>query len=276
MAPTRGRKYTCSSLSRRSSNTHGQADRLGASRALRHFVSATAAAELAAAGDARSHSSSPQHANSGIRNPSGHQRTAWWKDEKARAEIGFNADQAAEIDRIFKAYIDKARPLREEVNALEKALSETMKANTADVSVVAQQVDKVENKRAELNKLRVVMLYRMHRVLTPEQNVRLQAYMDRREAERKKQDGDRRDTAPERTLLDYFAVASLEAFVSKTARTLAVAGFILVSTLPAVAQSTQPPSDEHVKALIAQAMQQTAQQPPALRRRRSTSRPGRR
>ena len=67
-----------------------------------------------------------------------------------------------------------------------------MKANTADVSVVAQQVDRVENKRAELNKLRVVMLYRMHRVLTPEQNAGFQAYMDRREAERKKQDGDRR------------------------------------------------------------------------------------
>ena len=123
---------------------------------------------------------------------SGHGRTAWWKDEKARAEIGFNAEQATEIDRIFKAYIEKAKPLREEVNGLEKALSETMKANTADVSVVAQQVEKVENKRAELNKLRVVMLYRMHRVLTPEQNVRLQAYIDRREAARKKQDGDRR------------------------------------------------------------------------------------
>jgi Spy/CpxP family protein refolding chaperone len=126
------------------------------------------------------------------RSSPGHQRTAWWKDEQARTEIGLTLDQAAEIDRIFKAYIDKARPLREEVNTLEKALSETMKANTADVSVVAQQVDKVENKRAELNKLRVVMLYRMHRVLTPEQNVRFQTYMDRREAERKKQDGDRR------------------------------------------------------------------------------------
>jgi Spy/CpxP family protein refolding chaperone len=122
----------------------------------------------------------------------GHGRTAWWKDEKARTEIGFTAEQATEIDRIFKSYIEKAKPLREEVNALEKALSETMKANTADVSVVAQQVDKVEDKRAELNKLRVIVLYKMHRVLTPEQNVRLQAYMDRREAARKKQDGDRR------------------------------------------------------------------------------------
>ena len=123
---------------------------------------------------------------------SGHQRTAWWKDEKARAEIGFTPDQAAEIDRIFKANMEKARPLRDEVDMLEKALSETMRANTADVSVVAQQVDKVERKRAELNKLRVVMLYSMHRVLTPEQNIRFQAYMERREAQRKKQDADRR------------------------------------------------------------------------------------
>ena len=51
--------------------------------------------------------------------------------------------------------------------------------------------------------------------------------------------------------------------MSKTAPTLAVAGFIIVSTLPAAAQTSQPPTDEHVKALIAQAMQQTAAQPPA-------------
>ena len=148
-------------------------------------------AELAASGT-RAQQQQPQTERRDEKSPSGHQRTAWWKDEKARAEIGFNADQAAEIDRIFKAYIDKARPLRDEVDALEKGLSETMKANTADVSVVSQQVDKVENKRAELNKLRVVMLYSMHRVLTPDQNVRLRTYMDRREADRKKQDGDRR------------------------------------------------------------------------------------
>ena len=121
----------------------------------------------------------------------GHQRTLWWKDEQARTEIGFTPEQAAEIDKIFKEYIDRARPLRDEVNILEKALSETMKARTAEVSDVAKQVDKVEHKRAELNKLRVVMLYRMHRVLTPEQNARLQAYLERREAARKKQDGDR-------------------------------------------------------------------------------------
>ena len=44
--------------------------------------------------------------------------------------------------------------------------------------------------------------------------------------------------------------------MSKTARTLAAAGFILASALPALAQQqAQEPSKEHVQALIAQAMQ---------------------
>jgi outer membrane protein TolC len=51
--------------------------------------------------------------------------------------------------------------------------------------------------------------------------------------------------------------------VSKTAPTLAVAGFILASALPALAQqpAAQAPTKEHVQALIAQAMQQAGEQP---------------
>jgi outer membrane protein TolC len=50
--------------------------------------------------------------------------------------------------------------------------------------------------------------------------------------------------------------------VSKTARTLAAAGFVLASALPALAQQKpQEPSKEHVQSLIAQAMQQTGQPP---------------
>ena len=52
--------------------------------------------------------------------------------------------------------------------------------------------------------------------------------------------------------------------MSKTARTLAAAGFVLASALPALGQQPAPePSKAHVQALIAQAMQQTGQNPPA-------------
>ena len=50
--------------------------------------------------------------------------------------------------------------------------------------------------------------------------------------------------------------------MSKTARTLAAAGFIFASALPAFAQQQAPaPSKEHVQSLIAQAMQQSGQAP---------------
>jgi gas vesicle protein len=121
-----------------------------------------------------------------------HPRYAWWKDEKAIAAAGFSADQGAQIDRIFRESYERTRPLREEVMQLQKALNQTIEANVAEVGVFAKQVDKIETKRAELNKLRLVMLYGMHRVLSPEQNTKLLAYFEKREAERRKQDGDRR------------------------------------------------------------------------------------
>ena len=121
-----------------------------------------------------------------------HPRYKWWADEKAMAAAGFTAEQSAQIDRIFRETIDKTRPLREEVMQLQKTLNQTIDANIAEVAVFAKQVDKIETKRAELNKQRLVMLYGMHRVLTPEQNTKLLAYFNKREAERRKQDGDRR------------------------------------------------------------------------------------
>jgi Spy/CpxP family protein refolding chaperone len=123
----------------------------------------------------------------------GNDRRPWWKNPKDMTEIGLTTEQSAEIDKIFHAEIAKMRPLREAVNNLERALDETMRANTADIDAFARQVSKIESKRAELNSMRTVMLYRMRRVLNADQNARFQAMLDRqREAERRKQDAERR------------------------------------------------------------------------------------
>jgi Spy/CpxP family protein refolding chaperone len=113
----------------------------------------------------------------------------WWKDESAKSDLKLTADQIAEIDKNFQSYLTKAKPLREEVMALEGTLNRTIRENTADVSVVSSLVEKVEGKRAELNKMRVVMLYRIRHVLTPEQNTKFNARVDRWEAARKKAAG---------------------------------------------------------------------------------------
>jgi hypothetical protein len=75
---------------------------------------------------------------------------------------------------------------------MERDLNATIRASTTDVAVFTRQVQKIEARRAELNTMRIVMLYRMRRVLNADQNARLQAMFDRNDAARKKQDDDRR------------------------------------------------------------------------------------
>lgn len=121
-----------------------------------------------------------------------HDRRPWWKNPTHIAEIGLTPAQSAEIDRIFTTEIERMKPMRAQITELERGVDATSRANTTDIEAYARQVRQVEHKRAELNTLRTVMLYRIRRVLNAEQNVKFQAMSDRREAERKKQDGDRR------------------------------------------------------------------------------------
>ena len=71
-------------------------------------------------------------------------------------------------------------------------MASLIKEGTADISVVARQVGQAEQVRANLTTKRTAMLYRMHRLLTPEQRTKLNAMFARREAERRKNDSNGR------------------------------------------------------------------------------------
>ncbi len=124
------------------------------------------------------------------RRPDSHRSTddkrppKWWVDDQSRAELGITDQQSAEIERIFSSSLPPLRAARERLDSLEATLAQTIKDGVADPSVVKRQVDKVEDLRAELNKGRTLMLYRMHRVLTAEQRQKLQAMFERRQQER--------------------------------------------------------------------------------------------
>jgi Spy/CpxP family protein refolding chaperone len=113
-------------------------------------------------------------------------RWKWWLYD--RAELSITDKQSADIDMIFETTVPGQRARREELERLEAALAVIVKENRADVSAVAQQVEKVENVRAELNKTRTVMLYQINRLLTAEQRVKLEKLRARRDAERGKND----------------------------------------------------------------------------------------
>lgn len=122
----------------------------------------------------------------------GHDRRGWWHDKRVVDQLALTNEQVDKLDRIFVKHNEKAVPLRKEVQDLEKALDDAVRTQKLDVNAFAQEVDRIENKRSELNKMRAVMLYRLRLVLNTEQNNKFQAMLDRREAERRKQDDRRR------------------------------------------------------------------------------------
>ena len=54
---------------------------------------------------------------------------------------------------------------------------------------IIRQIDLVEASRSEMGKARTLMLYRMHRILTPEQRVKLKAMFDQFDRDRRRSPG---------------------------------------------------------------------------------------
>lgn len=115
-------------------------------------------------------------------------RMPWWKAPDTRAELGITDKQSKDIDDIFQATVPALRAAKEELDKLDDAVAKLIKEGTADIVVVARQVGQAEQARGNLTTQRTVMLYRMHRLLTPEQRVKLDAMFAQREAERRKND----------------------------------------------------------------------------------------
>src|SRR5262245_53413197 len=115
-------------------------------------------------------------------------RMPWWKAPETRAELGITDKQSKDIDDIFQATVPALRAAKEELDKQDDAVAKLIKEGTVDIAVVAKQVGQAEQLRANLTTQRTVMLYKMHRLLTPEQRVKLDAMFAQREAERRKND----------------------------------------------------------------------------------------
>lgn len=115
-------------------------------------------------------------------------RIPWWKAPDTRAELGISDKQSKDIDDIFQATLPALRAAKDELDKLDDAVAKLIKEGTADIAVVERQVGQAEHARANLTTKRTVMLYQMHRLLTPEQRVKLDAMFAQREAERRKND----------------------------------------------------------------------------------------
>jgi Spy/CpxP family protein refolding chaperone len=111
----------------------------------------------------------------------------WWQDEKFKAELRLTPEQTAKIDEVFNTTFPKLRASYEELNRREEQLSNLISAIDTTEADVLRQADQVEAVRSELSKNRTLMLFRMRRVLSPEQRLKLQQLQKDHERERDRQ-----------------------------------------------------------------------------------------
>jgi Spy/CpxP family protein refolding chaperone len=113
----------------------------------------------------------------------------WWRDAQFQKDLSLTTDQSARIDSLFQSTVSLLRQKKVELDQQEAELSRLIAAN-ADEGVVTRQVDKVEGIRANLNKMRTLMLLRMRQVLSPEQRVQLNKLHEQWEKDHRRPHGD--------------------------------------------------------------------------------------
>ena len=74
---------------------------------------------------------------------------------------------------------------RQKLEKLEEELTRLTNDKNADEAAVIAKIDMVEATRADGNKRRLAMIYRMHKVLTPEQRAKVKAMFEPREPQRR-------------------------------------------------------------------------------------------
>jgi Spy/CpxP family protein refolding chaperone len=111
----------------------------------------------------------------------------WWEEGKSRTDLGLSADQSAQIEDIFQSNVPRLKSLSDDLKRLERQLSDFISSDTATEAEVVPQVELVVAARGQLDRTRTLMLFRMRRILTPEQRQRLKALHSAGEQQRRHQ-----------------------------------------------------------------------------------------
>jgi Spy/CpxP family protein refolding chaperone len=113
------------------------------------------------------------------------ERHKWWLSDDVKSEVGLTVPQSQELEAIFQSILPRLRASWEELDRLEQEVSRLMTDGSTDEGRISVAIDRAETARASLNKTRTLMLFRMYRVLTPDQRVKLKSFHERRERERR-------------------------------------------------------------------------------------------
>jgi len=109
------------------------------------------------------------------------ERPKWWIDQKLRAELGITDQQSAAVEQIWQKSTPGIGEVREKLQKLEETLAQLTRDDSIDEAKIIAQIDLVEQMRAETNRRRTLMIYRMNKILKPEQRAKVKALYERRD-----------------------------------------------------------------------------------------------
>lgn len=115
----------------------------------------------------------------------GAQGFKWWQSEKFKTDLALMPDQTGKLEDVYQGLLPKMTSGKDNLDRLEKRLSDVIAEGMAPEGDVMKLVDQVEGSRADLAKTRTLMIYRMHRILTLEQRDKMKVLHERWEQDRR-------------------------------------------------------------------------------------------
>jgi Spy/CpxP family protein refolding chaperone len=109
---------------------------------------------------------------------------AWWKDPQMAKEVGLTPVQIQKIDHIYEQRQRQIRPWVDEYNRQKAELDRMMRERTARPEDIEAQARRLTYPHLDIDVSRIRLLYEMSRVLTAEQNAKLDAMFERERRDR--------------------------------------------------------------------------------------------
>jgi Spy/CpxP family protein refolding chaperone len=118
----------------------------------------------------------------------------WWQSDTFQRDLGLTGDQVSRIEEVFQSMKPALLANKKDLDDREQELSRAIGEDTANEADVLRLIDRVEASRSALGRTRALMLFRMYRVLTPQQRTTLQRIIRERDEKghNRRDDGDRR------------------------------------------------------------------------------------
>ncbi len=110
----------------------------------------------------------------------------WWQDDRFQKELALTPEQITRLEGLFQTTEPTLRAQKDALERREDKLSKVIADPKSDEPAVLQASERVEAARNELSKTRTLMLFRMRRILTDEQNVKMKQIHERDKAEKDK------------------------------------------------------------------------------------------